>query len=83
VKGKYRSFGGGDFGDMSRSMASWMGTYNGNLERKNLQDRTGSDGIVYSNKQVRDLFEAHPVKPKTFTFDTNSFGTNLFGTPKK
>lgn len=83
VKGKYRSFGGGDFGDMSRSMASWMGTYNGNLERKNLQDRTGSDGIVYSNKQVRDLFEAHPVKPKTFTFDTSSFGTNLFGTPKK
>jgi hypothetical protein len=73
VKGKYRSFGGGDFGDMSRSMASWMGTYNGNLEKKNLQDRTGSDGTVYSNKQVRDLFEAHPVKPKTFTFDTNSF----------
>lgn len=83
VRGKYRSFGGGDFGDMSRSMASWMGTYNGNLERKNLQDRTGSDGIVYSNKHVRDLFEAHPVKPKTFTFDTNSFGTNIFGTPKK
>ena len=83
VKGKYRSFGGGDFGDMSRNMASWMGTHNGNLERKNLQDRTGSDGIVYSNKHVRDLFEAHPVKPKTFTFDTNSFGTNIFGMPKK
>lgn len=83
VKGKYRSFGGGDFGDMSRNMASWIGTHNGNLERKNLQDRTGSDGIVYSNKHVRDLFEAHPVKPKTFTFDTSSFGTNLFGTPKK
>lgn len=82
VKGKYRSFGG-DFGDMSRNMASWIGTYNGNLERKNLQDRTRSDGIVYSNKHVRDLFEAHPVKPKTFTFDTNSFGTNIFGTPKK
>ena len=78
VKGKYRSFGRGDFGDMSRSMASWMGTYNGNLEKKNLQDRTGSDGTVYSNKQVRDLFEAHPVKPQTFTFNTNSFGT-----PKK
>lgn len=83
VKGTYRSFGGGDFGDMSRNMASWMGTHNGNLERKNLQDRTGSDGITYSNKHVRDLFEAHPVKPKTFTFDTNSFGTNIFGTPKK
>lgn len=83
VKGTYRSFGGGDFGDMSNSMASWMGTYNGDLEKKNLQDRTGSDGVVYSNKQVRDLFEAHPVKPRIFTFDTSSFGTNLFGTPKK
>ena len=56
VKGKYRSFRGGDFGDMSRSMADWMGTYNGNLEGKNLQDRTGSDREVYSNKQVRNLF---------------------------
>lgn len=83
VKGTYRSFGGGDFGDMFNNMASWMGTYNGDLEKKNLQNRTGSDGIVYSNKHVRDLFEAHPVKPKTFTFNTSLFGTNLFGTPKK
>lgn len=83
VKGKYRSFGGGDFGDMFNNMASWMRAYNEDLEKKNLQNRTGSDGIVYSNKHVRDLFEAHPVKPKTFTFDTNSFGTNIFGTPKK
>lgn len=83
VKGTYRSFGRGDFGDMSRAMAGWVGKNNGEIDRQDLQDRTGSDGIVYSNKQVRDLFEAHPVKPKTFTFDTNSFGTNLFGTPKK
>lgn len=32
VRGKYRSFGGGDFGDMSRAMASWLGTYNGTLD---------------------------------------------------
>lgn len=83
VKGTYRSFGRGDFGDMSRAMAGWVGKNNGEIDRQDLQDRTGSDGVVYSNKQVRDLFEAHPVKPKTFTFDTNSFGTNLFGTPKK
>lgn len=83
VKGKYRSFGGGDFGDMSNSMASWMGTYNGDLEKKNLQNRTGSDGIVYSNSKVKDLFDKVQLKPKTFTFDTSSFGTNLFGTPKK
>jgi hypothetical protein len=36
VKGKYRSFEGGDFGDMSNSMASWIGAYNGDLEKKNL-----------------------------------------------
>lgn len=83
VKGTYRSFGRGDFGDMSRAMAGWVGKNNGEIDRQDLQDRTGSDGVVYSNKQVRDLFEAHPVKPKTFTFDTNSFRTNLFGTPKK
>lgn len=83
VRGTYRSFGRGDFGDMSRAMAGWVGKNNGEIDRQDLQDRTGSDGVVYSNKQVRDLFEAHPVKPKTFTFDTNSFGTNLFGTPKK
>lgn len=34
VKGIYRSFGSGDFGDMSRNMASWMGTYNGNLAKQ-------------------------------------------------
>lgn len=83
VKGTYRSFGGGDFGDMSRAMAGWIVYNNGEIDRQDLQSRTGSDGIVYSNKHVRDLFEAHPVKPKTFTFDTNSFGTNIFGTPKK
>lgn len=83
VKGTYRSFGRGDFGDMSRAMTGWIGKNNGEIDRQELQNRTGSDGIVYSNKQIRDLFEAHPVKPKTFTFNTSSFGTNLFGTPKK
>lgn len=83
VKGKYRSFGGGDFGDMSNNMASWMGAYNEDLEKKNLQNRTGSDGIVYSNSKVKDLFDKVHLRPKTFTFDTSSFGTNLFGTPKK
>lgn len=83
VKGKYRSFGGGDFGDMSNNMASWMEAYNGDLEKKNLQNRTGSDGVVYSNSKVKDLFDKVHLRPKTFTFDTSSFGTNLFGTPKK
>ena len=83
VKGTYRSFGGGDFGDMSRAMAGWVGQNNGEIDRQDLQSRTGSDGVVYSNSRVKDLFDKVQLRPKTFTFDTSSFGTNLFGTPKK
>lgn len=32
VHGKYRSFGSGDFGDMSRSMATWLGDHNGRID---------------------------------------------------
>lgn len=83
VKGTYRSFGGGDFGDMSRAMAGWVVQNNGEIDRQDLQSRTGSDGVVYSNSRVKDLFDKIHLRPKTFTFDTSSFGTNLFGTPKK
>lgn len=83
VKGTYRSFGGGDFGDMSRAMAGWVGQNNGEIDRQDLQSRTGSDGVVYSNSRVKDLFDKVQLRPKTFTFDASSFGTNLFGTPKK
>lgn len=83
VKGTYRSFGVGDFGDMSRAMAGWIVQNNGEIDRQDLQSRTGSDGVVYSNSRVKDLFDKVQLKPKTFTFDTSSFGTNLFGTPKK
>lgn len=83
VKGTYRSFGVGDFGDMSRAMAGWVVQNNGEIDRQDLQSRTGSDGVVYSNSRVKDLFDKVQLKPKTFTFDTSSFGTNLFGTPKK
>ena len=83
VKGTYRSFGGGDFGDMSRAMAGWVGQNNGEIDRQDLQSRTGSDGVVYSDSRVKDLFDKVQLRPKTFTFDISSFGTNLFGTPKK
>ena len=83
VKGTYRSFGGGDFGDMSRAMARWVGQNNEEIDRQDLQSRTGSDGVVYSNSRVKDLFDKVQLRPKIFTFDTSSFGTNLFGTPKK
>lgn len=83
VRGTYRSFGRGDFGDMSRAMAGWVGQNNGEIDRQDLQSRTGSNGVVYSNSKVKDLFDKVQLKPKTFTFDTSSFETNLFGTPKK
>lgn len=83
VKGTYRSFGGGDFGDMSRAMARWIGQNNGEIDKQDLQSRTGSDGVVYANSRVKDLFDKVHLKPKTFTFNTSLFGTNLFGTPKK
>ena len=49
VSGTYRSFGRGDFGDMSRSMAGWLGTHNGNLAKKE-QERIWNQnaGVKYS-----------------------------------
>ena len=86
VKGKYRSFGGGDFGDMSRSMASWMGTYNAGVDKRNLANRTGNDGIVYSNAGVKNLFDKYPttnatpasVSPASTTYNFNSALINPF-----
>lgn len=86
VKGKYRSFGGGDFGDMSRSMASWMGTYNAGVDKRNLANRTGNDGIVYSNAGVKNLFDKYPttnatpasVSPASTTYNFNSTLINPF-----
>ena len=83
VRGTYRSFGRGDFGDMSRAMAGWVGQNNGEIDKQDLQSRTGTDGVVYSNSRVKDLFDKVHLRPKTFTFNTSLFGTNLFGTPKK
>ena len=62
VKGKYRRFGGGDFGDMSRSMMTWVGKNNGEIDKQNLQNRTGSNGTVYSSKKMKDLFEKYDPK---------------------
>lgn len=70
VKGKYRRFGGGDFGDMSRSMMAWVGKNNGEIDR---QGRTGSNGTVYSSKEMRDTFERHtPNKQQSFQIPTTS-----------
>ena len=83
VKGKYRSFGSGDFGDMSRSMASWMGTHNAGVDKRNLASRTGEDGIVYSNAEVKKLFDKYPttstnVPPASTTYNFSSALVNPY-----
>lgn len=82
VKGKYRRFGGGDFGDMSRSMMAWVGKNNGEIDRQNLQNRTGSDGIVYSSKEMRDLYEKYNPKNRqsSQTSTTPTTGTTQTST---
>lgn len=79
VRGTYRSFGRGDFGDMSRAMAGWVGKNNGEIDKQELQNRTGSDGIVYSNSRVKDLFDKVQLKPKQYTFNIAPIGST---TPK-
>lgn len=74
VKGKYRRFGRGDFGDMARSMMGWVGKNNGEID-KELSDRTGSNDIVYSNKQTRDLFERHAPKNTSTINTSNQYNT--------
>ena len=62
VRGKYRSFGSGDFGDMSKSMASWIGQNNRTVDKRELQNRTGKDGVVYSNATIKNLFDKQTLK---------------------
>lgn len=78
VRGKYRRFGGGDFGDMSRSMMAWVGKNNGEIDKQNLLDRTGSNGTVYSSKEMRDVFESHNPNRQQSTQQTGT--TNTSGT---
>lgn len=74
VKGTYRSFGRGDFGDMSRAMASWIGQNNGEIDKQDLQNRTGSDGVVYSNNRVKNLFDSVQLPKKQYTFNFTPIG---------
>nr|DAR22732.1 MAG TPA: hypothetical protein [Caudoviricetes sp.] len=49
---------------MSRSMMAWVGKNNGEIDR---EGRTGSNGTVYSSKEMRDAFERHtPNKQQSF-----------------
>ena len=75
VRGTYRSFGRGDFGDMSRAMAGWVGQNNGEIDKQDLQNRTGSDGIVYSNNRVKNLFDSIQLPKKQYTFNFTPIGS--------
>lgn len=75
VKGTYRSFGRGDFGDMSRAMAGWIGQNNGEIDKQDLQNRTGSDGVIYSDNKVKNLFDSVQLPKKQYTFNFTPIGS--------
>ena len=63
---------------MSRSMMAWVGKNNGEIDKQNLLDRTGSNGTVYSSKEMRDVFESHNPNRQQSTQQTGT--TNTSGT---
>lgn len=75
VNGTYRSFGRGDFGDMSRAMAGWIGQNNGEIDKQDLQNRTGSDGVIYSDNKVKNLFDSVQLPKKQYTFNFTPIGS--------
>ena len=75
VKGTYRSFGRGDFGDMSRAMAGWIGQNNGEIDKQDLQNRTGSDGVIYSDNRMKNLFDSVQLPKKQYTFNFTPIGS--------
>ena len=70
VSGTYRSFGRGDFGDMSRSMASWLGTHNGNLAKQE-QERIWNQnaGVKYSLNDNSVLANKYPLSKPSISND--------------
>lgn len=75
VRGTYRSFGRGDFGDMSRAMAGWVGQNNGEIDKQDLQNRTGSDGVIYSDNRMKNLFDSVQLPKKQYTFNFTPIGS--------
>lgn len=82
VSGKYRGGRAGDFGDMARSMATWAGIQNGAYDQKEIASRSDSEGNVYSNSKVAQLFDKagkslQDSKKSQFIMNTPTFNFNL------
>lgn len=71
IKGKYRGRLLGDFKDMYTNMADWA------LDRNN---RTGSNGTVYSTKEMKDAFESHNPNRQQSTQTSTAGTTNTSAT---
>lgn len=56
VHGNYRAFGAGDFGDMSRSMATYMGQQDGSQKNK-----------TYNRSQTRAYMQSKGLNPYSYT----------------
>jgi hypothetical protein len=57
VSGRYRGSRGGDFGDMARSMQQWAAQQNAAYDTREQASRTDSQGNVYSNSKLAQLFD--------------------------
>ena len=71
IKGKYRGRLLGDFKDMYNNMSNW--TFDRN-------DRTGSNGIIYSSKEMRDAYENHNPNRQQSTQTSTAGTTNTSAT---
>ena len=71
IKGKYRGRLLGDYKDMYTNMSNW--TFDRN-------DRTGSNGIIYSSKEMRDAYENHNPNRQQSTQTSTAGTTNTSAT---
>jgi hypothetical protein len=82
VSGRYRGSRGGDFGDMARSMQQWAAQQNAAYDTREQASRTDSQGNVYSNSKLAQLFDKagkslQAAKENQFAMKTPAFNFSL------
>lgn len=82
VSGRYRGSRGGDFGDMARSMQQWAAQQNAAYDQKEIASRSDSQGNVYSNSKLAQLFDKagkslQAAKENQFAMKTPAFDFSL------
>lgn len=70
IRGTYRRFGGGDFGDMSRAMASYIGTWNGRND--GMAQNYSKQGLPTSPVQNQQSVTQQPTADWTQTYQNTA-----------